>query len=119
MKVAKNRSLPNSKRDRNRKSFYRASADADQPAQQDTETTMNARQNTKSEPTLEQLIGSIEMSEAECEAALQGARMGACISALFGDAIVWVRRKFGRSETGTFAKPSSKYLNPPHEYRQG
>jgi len=86
-------------------SFYRASAAADHPAQKDTETTMNARQNMKSGSTIEQQLSSINMSEHERNAAVHAAR----IAEVFVDAILWVCNKAERPGTGVFAKPNLKY----------
>ena len=86
-------------------SFYRASAAADPPAQKDTETTMNARQNMKSGSTLEQQIHSINMSQFERDRVLHAAR----IAEAFVDAIMWVCNKVDRPDAGVFAKPNLKY----------
>ena len=91
-------------------SFYRASAAADQPAQKDTETTMNARQNIKSGSTIEEQLSSIQMSQHERDAALHAAR----IAELVADAIVWVSGKFNRPDADVFAKPSPKYPSPKY-----
>jgi len=76
---------------------------------------MNAAQNTKSGLTLEQHISFIDLSQHERNAALHGAPIGQ----LLADAVAWVCRKFERPDSSVFAKPSSKYLSPSHEYRQG
>ena len=86
-------------------SFYRASAAADQPAQKDTETTMNATRNTKSGSSIEQQISSVNMSQHERNAVLHDAS----IAALIVDAIVWVGTRFERFGADAFAKPSPKY----------
>ena len=86
-------------------SFYRASAAADHPAQQDTETTMNARQNMKSGSTLEEQIRSVQLSQHECNAALHAAR----VAEMFVDAVLWVCGKVERPHAGVFAKPDLKY----------
>jgi len=86
-------------------SFYRARAAAAQPAQKDTETTMNASQNMKSGSSIKQQFASINMSERVRSAALHDAGIGG----LFVDAIVWVCNKFERPDAGVFAKPSPKY----------
>lgn len=76
---------------------------------------MNATQITKSNAALQQLINSIGLSERERNAALHGAH----IRQSFADAVAWVCRKLQPQESSVFAKPSSKCLNPPHEYRRG
>lgn len=86
-------------------SFYRASAAADHPAQKDTETTMNARQNMKSGSSIEQQLSSIHMSEHERNAALHAAH----VAEIFVDAIVWVCGKVSRPHADVFAKPNLKY----------
>ncbi len=86
-------------------SFYRASAAADPPAQKDTETNMNTKQNTKSGSTIEQQLRSIQMSEHERNTVLHAAS----VAELFVDAIMWVCSKLQRPDAGVFAKPSPKY----------
>ena len=86
-------------------SFYRASAAADPPAQKNTETTMNTRQNMKSGSTIEQQLSSVQMSQHERNAVCHDAR----IAELIVDAIVWTGTKLERFGTDVFAKPSPKY----------
>lgn len=86
-------------------SFYRARAAAAQPAQKDTEITMNAKQNLKSGSTIEEQLSSIHMSQHELDAALHAAR----VAEVFVDAIIWVCNKAERSCADMFAKPSPKY----------
>jgi len=86
-------------------SFYRASAAAAQPAQQDTETTMNASQNMKTGSTIEQQIHSIQLSQHQRNAVLHDVRIAEAVV----DAIVWVCGKVGRPRADVFAKPSPKY----------
>ena len=86
-------------------SFYRASANAAQPAQQDTETTMNASQNTKSGSTIEQQIQSIQLSQHQRNAVLHAARVAEAIV----DAMVWLCSKLERPVANVFAKPNLKY----------
>ena len=86
-------------------SFYRASAAADPPAQKDTETTMNAKQNMKSGSSIEQQLSTVRMSQQQRAAVCHDAH----IAGLFVDAIVWVCSKFERPAAGVFAKPNMKY----------
>jgi len=85
-------------------SFYRASAAADPPAQEDTETNMNASQNMKSGSSIEQQLGSVNMSQYERNAVLYGLS----IAELFVDAIAWVCSK-QRPRADAFAKPNLKF----------
>ena len=66
---------------------------------------MNTRQNMKSGSSIEQQLGSIQMSEHQRDAALNAAR----VAELFVDAIMWVYNKIERPDAGVFAKPSPKY----------
>jgi len=86
-------------------SFYRASAVAVHPAQKDTETTMNARQNMKSGSTIEEQLSSIQMSQHERNAALHAAG----IAEMFVGTILWVCGKVQRPRADVFAKPNLKY----------
>jgi len=86
-------------------SFYRASAAADQPAQKDTETTMNARQNMMSGSTIEEQLRSVQMSQHERNAALHAAG----IAEMFVGAILWVCGKAERPHADVFVKPNLKY----------
>lgn len=86
-------------------SFCRESAAAEDPAQKDTETTMNASHNMKSGSSIKQQLASINMSERVRSEALHDAG----IAGLFVDAIVRVCSKFERPDARVFAKPSPKY----------
>ena len=66
---------------------------------------MNARQNMKSVSSIEQQLGSINMSEHERNAALNAVR----VAEVFVDAIMWVCSKIERPGAGVFAKPNLKY----------
>jgi len=85
-------------------SFYRASAAADPPAQEDTETNMNASQNMKSGSSIEQQLGSVNMSQYERNAVLYDLS----IAELIVDAIAWVCSK-QRPRADAFAKPNLKF----------
>lgn len=87
-------------------SFYRAGAAAEHPAQQDTETDMNANQdNVKTFTTIEEQINSIRMPQYEREAALHYARIGAG----FTEAIVQVCEKFARAQAEIVMKSGRYY----------
>jgi hypothetical protein len=66
---------------------------------------MNAKQDRQSDPSIEQLLNSIPMSEYERDAALRAARIGAALA----DAVVWVCSKFRRPDAPVFAAPSPKH----------
>ena len=66
---------------------------------------MNASQNMKSGLTIEEQIGSIQMSQHERNAALHAAG----IAEMFVGTILWVCGKMQRPRADVFAKPSPKY----------
>jgi hypothetical protein len=66
---------------------------------------MNAKQNTKSVHSIEELLSSIPMTEYERAAAIRAAHIGAFIA----DAISWVCSKFTRPAAEVFATPSPKH----------
>ena len=66
---------------------------------------MNASQNLKSGSSIEQHLGSINMSKQMRRAAHHDARIGE----MFADAVLWVCGKVKRPRADVFAKPNLNY----------
>src|SRR5262245_25252605 len=88
-------------------SLYRASADADYPAQTDWEMKMNTRQNQKSVTSIEQQLSTIQLTSRQRDEVLHSV----VVAGLIANAIVWACNRVQRVKmsVGGFAKPSPKY----------